>query len=279
MSEDKKLRVVTGSGEETTGGEPGPLDQSDQSPAQLYRKKLEGMRLRGLRPDIACDTCRDSKWVTASDGVVRCPDCAEEDYPQRVERLCAAAGIPRRYRRKGLREYEDEYNQAYLAQEAFDAAEKWAGEWTAEGSPEQWLYVLGYGRPATALACAVAHDLIAAGLFASEEIGAGMGVRYESAVDLLDELRTSYSEKTRPLEARERAERPRLLLLDGLTGSPEDKALTRFLSLLGHRDAEMLPTIVVSRYTPSELAVGFGDEVSEILNSSCRVVDLKGGES
>ncbi len=269
-----------------------------------HLRRLEGMRLRGVRVEggVDCRRCGDSRWVeeagepgASSSRVVPCPECNSPDPLERLSRLCAAAGIPARYRprqapprsgvwlRMGLEEYGDEYPEAYRAEAAYEAALAWAGGWTADGvPPERWLYVRGSGRAATALACAVAHDILEAGVGraseADEEPSALAGVLYESAVDLLDELRTSYAERTTPLEARGRVEAPRLLILDGLPNAAEEKAATRLAEALRHRDGEMLPTIVVSRHEPRELALGLGEEVSEILADACDVLDLRGGD-
>lgn len=295
MGEDVRLRVVSGGGESSRkhGGEgPSRLGEGYDG----FLQNLEGMRLRGLRPDegVACQTCADSRWVEdAGRGprLVPCPECNSPDPLERLARLCAAAGVPARYRprrnrhgvwlRMGLEEYGDEYPEAYRAEAAYDAALAWAKGWTAGGSagtPERWLFIRGSGRPATALACGVAHDLLEAGVFAEDELLAVKGVLYESAVDLLDELRTSYAERTTPLEARERVEAPSLLVLDGLPASAEEKAATRLAEALRHRDGEMLPTIVVSRHEPRDLAAGLGEEVSEILADACDVLDLRGGD-
>lgn len=301
-----RLRVVAGGGEggsrehEKPGGEGSP-GQWGEGVGEVL-KNLQGMRLRGLRPaeDVACKTCGDSQWVENAERnprVVPCPECNSPDPLERLSRQCAAAGIPARYRprrsrqgiwlRMGLQEYGDEYPEAYRAEAAYEAAVAWAEEWVAgssreqaqvaEASPERWLFIRGSGRAATALACAIAHDLLDGGTITNDELVAGTGVLYESAVDLLDELRTSYAERTTPLEARERVEAPRLLVLDGLPASAEEKAATRLSEALRHRDGEMLPTIVVSRYEPRDLAVGLGEEVSDILADACDVLDLRGG--
>lgn len=288
MGEDTRLRVVSGGGEGGSGSEGGGPKGIGED-GGVFLRGLEGMRLRGYRNRVACPTCEDTKWVDSPEHgrVVRCPDCGVEERLERLARLCAASGIPSRYRprrdgsssegvwrRAGLEEYGDEYAEAYRHEAAYEAAVAWTQAWIDGREPDGWLYVLGRGRAATALACAVAHDLLDAGVVGTEE--PGEGVLYEAAVDLLDELRTSYVEQTRPLEARERAQRPRLLVLDGLVGSPEEKSLTRFRALLEHRDGEMMPTIVVSRHAPRDLAPGFGDEVSDLLDDACEVLDLTG---
>lgn len=269
------LRLVEGGGEGDGAGSVGPRLLGEATGAWL--RKVEGMRLRGVEHAFACARCEDSRWVAGEGGSVPCPECSALDRRDRLERLCAAAGIPRRYRTSGMKQYEDLYDEAFLAEAAFDAAARWAEEWKSGRPPERWLYVVGRGRAATALACAVAYDLLAGGVFGGEEVVAGGGVRYESAGDLLDGLRTSYAEQARPVEVRERAERPRLLIVDGLGGTPEEKAAGRFAEILRHRDGEMLPTVVVSRHAPRELAGGIGYEVSELLEDACDVLDLTGG--
>lgn len=296
MDDGTRLRVVAGGGEGVPVAGDGP---SAIGEGGGYLRGLEGIRLRGYRPRVVCGTCGDERWVGAAEGsgMVRCPDCGVEERLERLARMCASAGIPSRYRPRrdvgatgggwksaGLEAYGDEYAEAYRSEAAYERAVSWTKAWVDGREPDGWLYVLGKGRSATALACAVANDLLDAGVLVPEgaSLGDGQsqelagGVLYEGAVDLLDDLRTSYGEQTKPLEARERAERPRLLILDGLAGSPEEKALTRFRALLEHRDGEMLPTIVVSRHAPGDLVVGFGDEVSDLLGDACEVLDLTG---
>lgn len=282
--DDMKLRVVAGGG---SGDGPRPLGAGIDAG---YLSRFEKVKLHGFRADVVCSRCDDKKWVEVEveDGMIRCPECGEEHPLERLARIGSAAGIPARYRprrdrhgrylRVGLEEYGAAYEDEDFVNGAYDSAYTWTREWIDSGDPEKWLYVMGSGRAATALVCAIANDILEAGVITPEQMSEGKGVRYESASRLLDGLRTSYAEQTKPVEVREAAERPRLLILDGLGNSAEEKAATRLAELLRHRDGELLPTIFVSRYEPSDLAVGLGDEVSGILLDACDVLDMQGGD-
>lgn len=261
----------------------GGIDDASIPPAGAVGQDWVEQHLRDIEPrpgepDYQCRTCRDTGWLPGEDGVRRCPDCTERERREREERIPTACGLPRRYRGLTLDTYRRDYKtyRSEAAGLALRSAEEYVRSWRESGKPPDYgLYVRGVGRAATALACAVTGELLADGTIPPEAALSGRGALFVGATELLDGLRTSYSEGAEPEKVRRQVEAPMLLVVDGLRDErPERKALDRFVHVLRARDSEVLPTLVISRFSPLEIGDLLDEDVAKILSESCDLLDL-----
>lgn len=203
----------------------------------------------------------------------KCPKCNQERSreaaraaweTERKELLHRIARVPQKYRGQAFKPHNDQHRAARgLAKAFFDAV-------VAGGKAGGWRALMLIGEPGTGktlLACELGERLIDSAL---------MSVRYVTAMQMLGEIKASYSHDgmSESGEIQKFVDYDLLIIdeIDLMRGSDNDRLLMN--EVINRRYNDERPILVISNKLVGQLAEYVGDRVSSRLHENSIVVSF-----